>query len=293
MIAVPTAFVLGLIGGLARRGGRATGSIAASTGRGERTVRFGRFLVWAGIYCARHRRPRARLLRAAPRKRRSRALTDRRRVCAIIAPVFEIGNSLREARLRRQIEFNQAELATKIRVKYLRALEDERFEQLPSQTYVKGFLRTYAEYLGLDGQLYVDEYNSRFVAGEDAGSPGRAARRCARAAQPPARDGIVLLVAVAIVAIVTLVVVGAWQTSGSGGKKAPATKTHAARTRSTPAAAARLPADRGGRRQLVRRGAPNGPDRAAALPGHDRARAGPSRSRASTSGSTSARPRTS
>ena len=59
--------------------------------------------------------------------------------------------------------------------KYLRALEDERFELLPAQTYVKGFLRSYAEYLGLDGQLYVDEYNSRYIAGEDE-APLRARR---------------------------------------------------------------------------------------------------------------------
>ena len=81
--------------------------------------------------------------------------------------MFEIGNSLREARIRRGIEFPQAEAAIKIRGKYLRALEDEQFELLPAETYVKGFLRTYAEYLGLDGQLYVDEFNSRFVTGED------------------------------------------------------------------------------------------------------------------------------
>ena len=77
--------------------------------------------------------------------------------------MFEIGNSLREARARRQIPLGQAEGATKIRGKYLRALEEERFDLLPAETYVKGFLRTYADYLGLDGQLYVDEYNSRFV----------------------------------------------------------------------------------------------------------------------------------
>ena len=80
--------------------------------------------------------------------------------------MFEIGNSLREARVRRGTDFAQAELATKIRGKYLRALEDEQFALLPAQTYVKGFLRTYAEYLGLDGQLYVDEFNSRFATGE-------------------------------------------------------------------------------------------------------------------------------
>ena len=91
--------------------------------------------------------------------------------------MFEIGNSLREARDRRGVDFDQAELATKIRVKYLRALEEERSTQLPSQTYVKGFLRTYAEYLGLDGQLYVDEYNSRFVAGEEHARVGEARPR--------------------------------------------------------------------------------------------------------------------
>ena len=100
--------------------------------------------------------------------------------------MFEIGNSLREARLRRHIEFAEAEHGTKIRGKYLRALEDERFELLPSHTYIKGFLRTYADYLGLDGQLYVDEYNSRFVVGEDE-APVRAPRACpprARGARP-------------------------------------------------------------------------------------------------------------
>ena len=74
------------------------------------------------------------------------------------------------------LEFTDAEHGTKIRGKYLRALEDERFELLPSQTYVKGFLRSYAEYLGLDGQLYVDEYNSRYVIGEED-APLRSPRR--------------------------------------------------------------------------------------------------------------------
>ena len=77
--------------------------------------------------------------------------------------MFEIGNSLREARVRQGLDYPEIELATKVRAKYLHALEDEQFELLPAQPYVKGFLRTYAEFLGLDGQLYVDEYNSRYV----------------------------------------------------------------------------------------------------------------------------------
>ena len=126
--------------------------------------------------------------------------------------MFEIGNSLREARLRRQIEFAEAEHGTKIRGKYLRALEDERFELLPSHTYVKGFLRSYAEYLGLDGQLYVDEYNSRYVVGEED-APMRAPRRvpAARARRADRRESNVVLLALIAIALVTGLVIVAWR----------------------------------------------------------------------------------
>ena len=99
--------------------------------------------------------------------------------------MFEIGNSLREARLRQSLELSDVERATKIPPKYLRALEDEQFELLPAQTYVKGFLNTYAEFLGLDGQLYVDEYNSRYVTREEE-EPFRP-RRSTGHAQPSPR----------------------------------------------------------------------------------------------------------
>jgi cytoskeletal protein RodZ len=133
--------------------------------------------------------------------------------------LFEIGNSLREARVRREIEFAQAELATKIRGKYLRALEEEHFEVLPAETYVKGFLRTYAEYLGLDGQLYVDEYNSRFVIGEEQ-SEARARRSAARPQRRHRRiETNVVLVALAAIAILMVIVISAWK--ASGGKPQP------------------------------------------------------------------------
>jgi cytoskeleton protein RodZ len=76
--------------------------------------------------------------------------------------MFEIGSTLRQARERRRLTFDQVEAETKIRTRYLRALEEEQFDILPGPTYVKGFLRTYAEYLNLDGQLFVDEFNSRY-----------------------------------------------------------------------------------------------------------------------------------
>jgi cytoskeleton protein RodZ len=75
--------------------------------------------------------------------------------------MFEIGPALREARERRGLGLNQVETATAIRSRYLRALEDEEFDVLPGPTYAKGFLRAYAEYLGLDGDLFIDEFNSR------------------------------------------------------------------------------------------------------------------------------------
>jgi Helix-turn-helix domain len=135
--------------------------------------------------------------------------------------VFEIGNSLREARLRQSLDFPEIEQATKIRAKYLRALEDEQFDVLPAQTYVKGFLRSYAEYLGLDGQLYVDEYNSRFVVGGEEEAP---ARRPRRSAPPPQRgvhvqSRVVLLTLLGIAAVTALVIV-AW-TRGEPPKKPP------------------------------------------------------------------------
>ena len=128
--------------------------------------------------------------------------------------MFEIGNSLKVARERQGLEFPQVEAATKIRGKYLRALEDEQFEQLPAETYVKGFLRTYAEYLGLDGQLYVDEYNSRFVTGEEG--PAFRPRR-----SPPRRttrglETNVVLFALTAIAVMTALVIAAWKSGASG-----------------------------------------------------------------------------
>jgi cytoskeleton protein RodZ len=87
--------------------------------------------------------------------------------------VFEIGNSLREARLRQGLDLAEIEQATKIRSRYLRALEEEQFELLPAQTYVKGFLKAYADQLGLDGDLYVEEFNSRFATEEEPVQHGR------------------------------------------------------------------------------------------------------------------------
>jgi len=130
--------------------------------------------------------------------------------------VFEIGSSLKEARVRQGLEFAEIETGTKIRGKYLHALEDEHFDVLPGETYIKGFLRTYAEYLGLDGQLYVDEFNSRYVAPEEI-QPIRA-RRTAHTRSHRRVQGGVLVAALVGIAVVTALVIVAW-TSGSPSKQ--------------------------------------------------------------------------
>jgi cytoskeleton protein RodZ len=74
----------------------------------------------------------------------------------------EIGDTLREARMRAKIDISEVEAETKIRAKYLRALENEEWGLLPGSTFVKTFLRTYAEYLGLDGRHLIEEYKARY-----------------------------------------------------------------------------------------------------------------------------------
>ena len=70
----------------------------------------------------------------------------------------DIGSTLQEARMRARIDISDVEAATKIRAKYLRAMENEEWDLLPGPTFVRSFLRTYAEHLGLDARLLVDEY---------------------------------------------------------------------------------------------------------------------------------------
>jgi cytoskeleton protein RodZ len=64
----------------------------------------------------------------------------------------DIGATLREARMRAKIDINEVETRTKIRAKYLRAIENEEWDLLPGDVYVKSFLRTYGDFLGLDSR---------------------------------------------------------------------------------------------------------------------------------------------
>ncbi len=135
--------------------------------------------------------------------------------------MFEIGATLREARERRQLTYEQVEAETKIRAKYLRSLEEEEFDSLPSGTYVRGFLRAYASYLGLDGRLFVDEYASRFGTRHDDELFRRRRERPMTQRQESSTAVLVALIAVVAIGVLFFV---AWR-FGPGDAGSPTSYT--------------------------------------------------------------------
>src|SRR3954469_24227394 len=122
----------------------------------------------------------------------------------------EIGETLRETRMRRRIDMTEVEAATKIRAKYLRALENEEWDLLPGPTFVKTFLRTYAEFLDLDPRLLVEEYRQRYErpSTQDltpfGGARGGGPRRRRRQRRPIGPFLVVLGGVVAVLAVLYL-----------------------------------------------------------------------------------------
>lgn len=151
-----------------------------------------------------------------------------------------IGETLREARMRQRLDIADVEERTKIRAKYLRALENEEWGLLPGPTFVKTFLRTYAEVVGVDPYLLVEEYRlteehsdaPEFQAlapmqprdrGRDRGRGGR------RPPQRPPRRGGLIAAAVLVVVVGFLLVLGLTggddDSGGGGGEQAATTRT--------------------------------------------------------------------
>lgn len=83
------------------------------------------------------------------------------------APLDTVGQDLRKARQRRGEDLAQISQALKIRKGYLDAIEESNFEALPGRTYTIGFVRSYAEYLGLDSPDCVDRLKAEIAGRED------------------------------------------------------------------------------------------------------------------------------
>jgi cytoskeletal protein RodZ len=121
----------------------------------------------------------------------------------------EIGTTLREARMRARIDVSEIEAQTKIRAKYLRALENEEWDLLPGPTFVRSFLRTYAQALGLDDKALVDEYRRIYEQPSEVehqpvmSTPRRTPTR--RSAGRPSRGYAIALGAIALLIVLLLV----------------------------------------------------------------------------------------
>jgi cytoskeletal protein RodZ len=126
----------------------------------------------------------------------------------------EIGEMLREARMRRRIDMTEVESATKIRGKYLRALENEEWDLLPGPTFVKTFLRTYAEYLDLDPRLLVEEYRQRYERPSTQDltpfSTSRARGRARHRRRAAALGPVLVIVSCAVLLLGALWALGQW-----------------------------------------------------------------------------------
>ena len=141
--------------------------------------------------------------------------------------MIEIGNTLREARTRQGLSIHDAEEATKIRTRYLQALEEEDFEVIPGSTFVMGFMRTYASYLGLDADMLVEEYRNRYDPRYLDAHRLPTTRVRTRSARPPSsRSNYVVVAILALIIILVLAWIG-WgnRTKSPATMETPSTTT--------------------------------------------------------------------
>jgi cytoskeleton protein RodZ len=168
--------------------------------------------------------------------------------------VPEIGATLREARMRERIDVSEIEATTKIRAKYLRALENEEWGLLPGPTFVKSFLRTYAQALGLDGKALVEEYRLHHEQPSEgmlepivSGSSRNRGRNLKGTSGRPGRSGgdpgpsrgytiaVGTIVAIIVLLIVLLATGGSSKKHAKNAARAKTGKTSTAKGKGTPA----------------------------------------------------------
>jgi cytoskeletal protein RodZ len=140
--------------------------------------------------------------------------------------VPDIGPTLREARMRMRIDISEVEARTKIRAKYLRAIENEEWDLLPGPVYAKSFLRTYSDYLGIDSRMLIDEYKRRYEGPTDHDvRPIARGRERDRGPRGPLIPPWVVITVVLVGVVVALAVIGS-----GGNKTTPPATTNAGNT---------------------------------------------------------------
>ena len=133
-----------------------------------------------------------------------------------------VGNKLRDARARRKLSLQEAEEATKIRARYLQAIENEDWDDLPGDIYARAFIRTYGALLGLDGDRLAEEQRQlRGSArpGERLPRVDPRPRKVARARRGRGRQIPPRLITALVLALVVgaLIAIGLFSGGGEGG----------------------------------------------------------------------------
>jgi transcriptional regulator with XRE-family HTH domain len=132
----------------------------------------------------------------------------------------DIGATLREARMRSGIDISEVETRTKIRAKYLRAIENEEWDLLPGRVYAKSFLRTYGDYLGVDSRMLVDEFRRQYERPTDHElrpiSTLSRERERERSSRGPLLPSWALIALVLVAVVVALFVVGSLAGTNKG-----------------------------------------------------------------------------
>jgi transcriptional regulator with XRE-family HTH domain len=135
-----------------------------------------------------------------------------------------VGSKLREARTRRKLSLADVEAATKIRGRYLQAIENDDWDQLPGDTYARAFIRTYGRFLGLDGERLAEEQRQARGAARPGERlpqvdprPRPVARRRRSAGGGPAIPPKVVGAFVIALVVAALLVVGLSTGGGSNG----------------------------------------------------------------------------
>jgi cytoskeleton protein RodZ len=152
-----------------------------------------------------------------------------------------VGTILRQARNRRKVELSEVEAATRIRFRFLRAIEDEEWDVLPGGVYTRGFIRTYASFLGLDGDRLVGEYRESVEPWHRSADAPQSQPDGASGANGPRSVALAALVVVAVIAVAVIAIVAIPSGGGGDGGSSPVVHRRGAAHKATPEAKSTTP----------------------------------------------------
>lgn len=161
-----------------------------------------------------------------------------------------VGAILHEARNRRKVELSEVESSTRIRLRFLRAIENEEWDVLPGGVYTRGFIRTYASFLGLDGERLAGDYRrdveeGRRMSAEPPLPAATGARAPGPRRLPVAATTAIAVAAVLAVAVVAIIVIPGADSGGGGASEGHPSHRKAAQQDRSAAAQPQSPPSRG------------------------------------------------